>query len=78
MNTGNDSEAAATDLADALEAFADHATAPGTATGDDVWVTIGTPYGIEQRTLRLPTGVADWITELLLAYLVGIPGGPAE
>ncbi|MEV7190089.1 hypothetical protein [Kitasatospora sp. NPDC093102] len=28
-------------------------------------MTIGTPYGIEQGTLRLPTGVADWITELL-------------
>ncbi|MFF9647277.1 hypothetical protein [Kitasatospora aureofaciens] len=65
MNTGTDSGAAATDLADALEAFADHAVGPGTAAGDDVWVTIGTPYRIEQRTVRLPVGVADRITELL-------------
>ncbi|MEV7189952.1 transposase [Kitasatospora sp. NPDC093102] len=59
MNTDNDSEAAATDLADALEAFADHAAAPGTGAGADVQVTIGTPYGIEQRTVRR---VTDWIT----------------
>ncbi|MGW3186146.1 hypothetical protein ACWDD9_43445 [Kitasatospora sp. NPDC001119] len=52
MNTGNDSQAAVTDLADALKAFADHAVPPGAAAGDDVWVTIGTPYGIEQRTVR--------------------------
>ncbi|MET8630285.1 hypothetical protein ABZW30_42375 [Kitasatospora sp. NPDC004669] len=65
MNSDNDSEAAAADLADALEAFADHAAAPGTGTGADVWLTIGTPYKIEQRTVRLPTSVADWIAELL-------------
>ncbi|MER7671213.1 hypothetical protein ABTY61_22480 [Kitasatospora sp. NPDC096128] len=65
MNTDNDSEAAATDLADALETFADRAAAPGTGAAADVWLTIGTPYEIEQRTVRLPAGVADWITELL-------------
>ncbi|MET8630297.1 hypothetical protein ABZW30_42435 [Kitasatospora sp. NPDC004669] len=64
VNADHDSEAAAADLADALETFADlAATPPGT--GADVWLTIGTPYEIEQRTLRLPAGVADWITELL-------------
>ncbi|MGW2255750.1 hypothetical protein ACWCXH_37215 [Kitasatospora sp. NPDC001660] len=57
-----DSEDAAADLADALEAFADLAATSGT--GADVWLTIGTPYGIEQRTVRLPAGVADWVTEL--------------
>ncbi|MET8630743.1 hypothetical protein ABZW30_44850 [Kitasatospora sp. NPDC004669] len=49
---------AADDLADALETFADHTAAPGTAAGADVWLTIGTPYEIEQRTVRLPTSVA--------------------
>ncbi|MGW2256126.1 hypothetical protein ACWCXH_39220 [Kitasatospora sp. NPDC001660] len=58
-----DNEGAAADLADTLEAFADLAATPGT--GADVWLTIGTPYEIEQRTVRLPAGVADWITELL-------------
>nr|BFD96331.1 hypothetical protein KitaXyl93_76910 [Kitasatospora sp. Xyl93] len=63
--TGTDSGAAATDLADALEAFADLAVAPGTVAGGGVWLTIGAPYGIEQRTVRLPVGAADWITEFL-------------
>ncbi|MFF2549113.1 hypothetical protein ACFVUY_42030 [Kitasatospora sp. NPDC058063] len=76
MNTGTDSQAAATDLADALETFADHATAPGTGAGDDVWLTIGTPYGIEQRTVRLPTGIADWITELLRDETRTLETGP--
>ncbi|MFJ9448318.1 hypothetical protein ACIRRH_41880 [Kitasatospora sp. NPDC101235] len=65
VNTGNGSGAAATGLAVALETFADYAVVPGVTAGDDVWATIGTPYGIEQRTVRLPTGVAGWITELL-------------
>ncbi|MFJ9843641.1 hypothetical protein ACIRYZ_24940 [Kitasatospora sp. NPDC101155] len=64
MNTDNDSEAAA-DLADALQAFADHSAPPGTGAGADGWLTIGTPYEIGQRALRLPAGVVDWITELL-------------
>ncbi|MEE1782780.1 hypothetical protein PUR71_07605 [Streptomyces sp. SP17BM10] len=70
MNTGNDSEGAAADLAAALDAFT-HAAAPGpgphagTGAGADVWLTIHTPYDIEQHTLRLPVDVADWITELL-------------
>ncbi|MEV7595815.1 hypothetical protein AB0O91_00325 [Kitasatospora sp. NPDC089797] len=60
MNT--DTEGAASDLADALEAFARVA---GPDSGADFWLAIGTPYGIEQRTVHLPAGVADWITELL-------------
>ncbi|MFJ7912644.1 hypothetical protein [Kitasatospora sp. NPDC096204] len=78
MNTGTDTRAAATDLADALETFADHAVAPGTATEDDVCVAIGTPYGIEQRTVRLPINVADWITELLRDETRTLEAGPDE
>ncbi|MDH6709919.1 hypothetical protein P3T27_006668 [Kitasatospora sp. MAA19] len=47
---------------------------PGTATdvapggnggNGGVQATIGTLYEIEQRTVRIPAGVADWIAELL-------------
>ncbi|MFJ4192084.1 hypothetical protein [Kitasatospora sp. NPDC089509] len=62
MNTDHDSQAAGADLADALAAFA---RAAGPDGGADLWLTIGTPYDIEQRTVRLPVGVADWIAELL-------------
>lgn len=58
-----DSAGAADDLADALESFADLAAASGDPR--EIWVTIGTPHGIEQRTVVLPTGVADWIGDLL-------------
>ncbi|MGE7436980.1 hypothetical protein [Kitasatospora sp. NPDC001175] len=58
-----DSAGAATDLADALEAFADRAGAPGSPR--EVWVTIGTPHDIEQRTVQLPSDLVDWITELV-------------
>ncbi|MGW7586626.1 hypothetical protein ACWGKU_33495 [Kitasatospora sp. NPDC054768] len=39
-------------------------------------MTIGTPYGIEQRTVRLPTGAADWITELLRDETRTLETGP--
>ncbi|MER7850625.1 hypothetical protein ABTZ03_42605 [Kitasatospora sp. NPDC096077] len=58
----DDTEGAASDLADALAAFA---RAAGPDGGADLWLTIATPYDIEQRTVHLPAGVADWITELL-------------
>ncbi|MFG3053601.1 hypothetical protein ACGFZP_21985 [Kitasatospora sp. NPDC048239] len=58
-----DSAGAAVDLADALEAFADRAGAPGSPR--EVWVTIGTPHDIEQRTVQLPADLADWISELV-------------
>ncbi|MGW7586630.1 hypothetical protein ACWGKU_33470 [Kitasatospora sp. NPDC054768] len=32
--------------------------------------------GIEQRTVRLPTGVADWITELLCDETRALETGP--
>lgn len=58
-----DSAGAAEDLADILETFADLAAAPGEP--QEIWVTIGTPHGIEQRTVTLSAGIADWIGELL-------------
>ncbi|MFG3229576.1 hypothetical protein ACGF07_33005 [Kitasatospora sp. NPDC048194] len=61
MNT--DGASAAADLADALADFAERACVPGSP--GEVWVTVGTPHEIEQRTVRLPTAVVDWITELL-------------
>lgn len=54
---------AAGDLADALEAFADRAGAPGMP--GEVWVTVGIPYDVEQRSLQLPVNAADWIAELV-------------
>ncbi|ARF83336.1 hypothetical protein ACIG0C_33445 [Kitasatospora aureofaciens] len=58
-----DSTGAAGDLADVLDAFADQAAAPGDPR--EIWVTIGTPHSIEQRTVVLSAGVADWIGDLL-------------
>ncbi|MFI9365954.1 hypothetical protein ACIG5E_33620 [Kitasatospora sp. NPDC053057] len=58
-----DSAGAADDLADVLESFADLAAAPGDP--QEIWVTIGTPHGIQQRTVVLSAGVADWIGDLL-------------
>ncbi|MFE9427819.1 hypothetical protein ACFYNO_33215 [Kitasatospora sp. NPDC006697] len=59
-----DSAAAAADLADALDEFADKAVGPD-PTLDQVWVTVGTAHDIEQRTVLLPVSVADWIAELV-------------
>ncbi|MFI9788527.1 hypothetical protein ACIHEI_34185 [Kitasatospora sp. NPDC051984] len=77
----SDDAAAAGDLADALQGFADRAAGPG-ATGE-VWVTIGTPHDVEQRTVQLPLNIADWITELIReeaqALEAGISGqGPFD
>ncbi|MFE3875410.1 hypothetical protein ACFXPX_13540 [Kitasatospora sp. NPDC059146] len=58
-----DSAGAAGELADTLEDFADQAGAPGDSR--EIWVTIGAPHSIEQRTVVLSAGVADWIGELI-------------
>ncbi|MFE6872282.1 hypothetical protein ACFVFS_37775 [Kitasatospora sp. NPDC057692] len=60
-----DGAAAAADLADALEAFADQAAEPGSER--EIWVTIGTQHDIEQRTVAITVNVADWVGELLRA-----------
>lgn len=62
--------------ADVLEAFADLAAAPGEP--QEIWVTIGTPHGIEQRTLTLSAGVADWIGELLREEAQGLGTAAAD
>ncbi|MFI6448540.1 hypothetical protein [Kitasatospora sp. NPDC050543] len=62
-----DSASAAADLADALDDFAEQAATPDAER--DVWVTIGTPHDVEQRTIQISTEIADWVTELLRAEL---------
>ncbi len=59
----SDSRAASAAFADALEDLAAVAAAPGARR--DVRVTVDGPHDAEQRTVRIPADVADWITELV-------------
>ncbi|WP_035838597.1 hypothetical protein [Kitasatospora azatica] len=70
-----DSAGAADDLADALREFADRAGGPGAAGA--VWVTIGTPHDVEQRTVQFPVNVADWVTELVREETLALEAGTA-
>ncbi len=63
---------AAADLAYALDDFTDKAAATGAER--DVWLTVGGPHDLEQRTVQLPADVADWITELLRAEPADLTG----
>jgi hypothetical protein len=63
----NDLPASAAALADALDDFANRTAAPGAAR--DVVLTVGGPGDGQQRTVRLPGDVADWLTEVVCAEL---------
>ncbi|GHH80515.1 hypothetical protein GCM10018781_61230 [Kitasatospora indigofera] len=68
MNSNDD--AAAGDLADALEDLIRRVAVPGTGSG--VRVTIGDGPS-ERRTVRMPADVANWLTEVLREEIDTLP-----